>query len=81
MDLSSIDSIQRVMKRRGNNKPKAMQKINFDTTKTCVQCAREMTKKVYVCTDTTKTIPICDYPDCPNYWLLQVGIEALKPND
>ena len=39
----------------------------------CVQCAREMLHS-YVNNENTYAAPFCNYPECPNYGLLQTGI-------
>ena len=39
---------------------------------TCVQCAKPMP---WCCTFQDKQLPVCENVGCPNYWLVQVGIE------
>lgn len=39
----------------------------------CVQCGKPMAYG----TDNGRFIPVCDNPECGNYGLLQIGIEAM----
>lgn len=41
----------------------------------CVQCGRVLEAYTDV---QDKQVPVCTYPDCPNYGLLQLGIEIMK---
>ena len=45
-----------------------------DTAPHCVQCGGEMTYGV----DWNKFVLVCYNPICPNYGLLQMGIEKMK---
>ena len=40
----------------------------------CVQCAKEMPYGI----DWDKFVPVCHNPKCPNFGLLQMGIEKMK---
>jgi hypothetical protein len=40
----------------------------------CVQCGQPM----LMGTNWDKFVPICDNPTCPNYGILQVGIEKMQ---
>lgn len=42
---------------------------------TCVQCSREMKFATEV---QSKQVPVCNYPDCPNFGLLQLGNEIMS---
>lgn len=42
----------------------------------CVQCGAPLNHEVYW--SSYKTF-ICDRPECPNFGLVQVGIEAMRP--
>lgn len=44
------------------------------TAPTCVQCLEPM----FYGTNWDKHVPICTNPKCPNYGLLQIGLEALE---
>lgn len=44
----------------------------------CVQCAEEMPYRTdMVCCGDKYSLPICLNPKCPNFGLLQIGVEAL----
>ena len=51
-----------------------MKKINKSKAPHCVQCGREMENG----TNWDKFVPVCNYPDCPNYGLLQMGVEIMS---
>lgn len=42
---------------------------------TCVQCSRVMK---YVTNVQDKQVPVCNYTDCPNFWLLQLWNEIMS---
>lgn len=41
----------------------------------CVQCHLEIE---FVINVEDKQVPVCNNPECPNYWLLQLGSDIME---
>lgn len=48
--------------------------IDISNAPRCVMCTKEM---VYGCNIGTISIPVCNNQECPNYGLLQIGLDGM----